>query len=88
MGGCIWEWADHAVLNPEGAKYRYTYGGDHGEFIHDSNFCVDGLVYPDRTPHTGADAPDLCDADFFPKRPRGQERGRRAENSCMDKRRP
>ena len=54
MGGCIWEWADHAVLNPEGAKYRYTYGGDHGEFIHDSNFCVDGLVYPDRTPHTGA----------------------------------
>lgn len=54
MGGCIWEWADHAVLNPEGAKYRYTYGGDHGEFIHDGNFCVDGLVYPDRTPHTGA----------------------------------
>ena len=54
MGGCIWEWADHAVLHPEGAKYRYTYGGDHGEFIHDSNFCVDGLVYPDRTPHTGA----------------------------------
>lgn len=54
MGGCIWEWADHAVLNPEGAKYRYTYGGDHGEFIHDGNFCVDGLIYPDRTPHTGA----------------------------------
>lgn len=54
MGGCIWEWADHAVLHPEGAKYRYTYGGDHGEFIHDGNFCVDGLVYPDRTPHTGA----------------------------------
>lgn len=54
MGGCIWEWADHAVQNPEGAKYRYTYGGDHGEFIHDGNFCVDGLVYPDRTPHTGA----------------------------------
>ena len=54
MGGCIWEWADHAVLQPEGSKYRYTYGGDHGEFIHDSNFCVDGLIYPDRTPHTGA----------------------------------
>lgn len=54
MGGCIWEWADHAVLHPEGSKYRYTYGGDHGEFIHDGNFCVDGLIYPDRTPHTGA----------------------------------
>ncbi len=55
MGGCIWEWADHAAVHTEeGAKYRYTYGGDHGEFIHDGNFCVDGLFYPDRTPHTGA----------------------------------
>lgn len=55
MGGCIWEWADHAAIHTqEGAKYLYTYGGDHGEFIHDGNFCVDGLFYPDRTPHTGA----------------------------------
>ena len=53
MGGCIWEWADHAVYH-EAGPYRYTYGGDHGERIHDGNFCVDGLVYPDRTPHTGA----------------------------------
>jgi beta-galactosidase len=52
-GGCIWEWADHSVYN-ENAKYKYTYGGDHGEKIHDGNFCVDGLFYPDRTPHTGA----------------------------------
>ena len=53
MGGCIWEWCDHAAstYNPD---YKYTYGGDHGERIHDSNFCVDGLIYPDRTPHTGA----------------------------------
>lgn len=55
MGGCIWEWADHAVLHEEeGAEYRYTYGGDHEEPFHDGNFCVDGLFYPDRTPHTGA----------------------------------
>ncbi|MBO5937263.1 MAG: hypothetical protein J6Q79_06565 [Clostridia bacterium] len=52
-GGCIWEWADHSVYD-ENAKYKYTYGGDHGEAYHDSNFCVDGLFYPDRTPHTGA----------------------------------
>lgn len=51
MGGCIWEWTDHAVLHEDGT---YTYGGDHGETRHDGNFCVDGLVYPDRTPHTGA----------------------------------
>jgi len=53
MGGCIWEWADHAVYHDEG-KLKYTYGGDHGEIKHDGNFCVDGLMYPDRTPHTGA----------------------------------
>ena len=52
-GGCIWEWADHSVYDKH-AKYQYTYGGDHGETIHDGNFCVDGLFYPDRTPHTGA----------------------------------
>ncbi|MDR1905882.1 MAG: hypothetical protein LBQ27_03065 [Clostridiales bacterium] len=52
LGGCIWEWADHAVYNADG-KYKYTYGGDHGEELHDGNFCVDGLVYPDRRPHTG-----------------------------------
>lgn len=59
MGGCIWEWADHAAwhdLSDAGNKYQfeYTYGGDHKERKHDSNFCVDGLMYPDRTPHTGA----------------------------------
>ncbi len=52
-GGCIWEWADHSVYD-ENAKYKYTYGGDHGEEYHDGNFCVDGLFYPDRRPHTGA----------------------------------
>ena len=51
MGGCVWEMVDHAVLQPDGS---YTYGGDHGEWIHDGNFCVDGLFYPDRTPSNGA----------------------------------
>ena len=53
MGGCIWEWADHAVYHP-GGKLKFTYGGDHGEWRHDGCFCVDGLVYPDRRLHTGA----------------------------------
>lgn len=51
MGGCVWEMVDHAVLHEDGG---YTYGGDHGEWEHDSNFCVDGLFYPDRTPSAGA----------------------------------
>ena len=56
MGGCVWEWADHAVFHDGNDKYKfqYTYGGDHGEEKHDSNFCVDGMLYPDKTPHTGA----------------------------------
>ena len=51
LGGCVWEMVDHAVLHADGS---YTYGGDHGEWEHDGNFCVDGLFYPDRTPSTGA----------------------------------
>ena len=54
-GGFIWEWCDHAIYmgrTPDGRK-KYFYGGDFGEKLHDSNFCMDGLVYPDRTPHTG-----------------------------------
>lgn len=54
-GGFVWEWCDHAVAYREadGGRTVYCYGGDHGERIHDGNFCMDGLVYPDRTPHTG-----------------------------------
>ncbi len=54
-GGFVWEWCDHGVFHrsPETRKARYLYGGDHGERLHDGNFCLDGLVYPDRTPHTG-----------------------------------
>lgn len=54
-GGFVWEWCDHAVAQgrTENGKTIYHYGGDHGEVIHDGNFCMDGLVYPDRTPHTG-----------------------------------
>lgn len=53
-GGFVWEWCDHAIYHgeTEDGKAIYYYGGDHGEEIHDSNFCMDGLVYPDRTPHT------------------------------------
>ena len=54
-GGMVWEWCDHAVYKgtDEAGRKKYAYGGDHGEFPHDGNFCVDGLVYPDRKPHTG-----------------------------------
>ena len=54
-GGFVWEWCDHAIYKgtAENGKAMYWYGGDHGEYPHDSNFCLDGLVFPDRTPGTG-----------------------------------
>lgn len=54
-GGFVWEWCDHAIYKgqADNGKAMYYYGGDHGEYLHDGNFCMDGLVYPDRRPHTG-----------------------------------
>ncbi len=55
VGGFIWEWCDHALDmgKTETGRRRYFYGGDFGEFPHDGNFCVDGLVTPDRRAKTG-----------------------------------
>lgn len=55
MGGFVWEFCDHAIDMGKTitGKRKYFYGGDHGEYPNDANFCLDGLVYPDRTPHTG-----------------------------------
>ena len=55
MGGCVWEFVDHGILKPapDGSGDYWAYGGDFGEYPHDGNFCVDALLYPDRTPHTG-----------------------------------
>ncbi len=54
-GGFVWEWCDHATYEGKAADGRdiYHYGGDAGEYPHDGNFCMDGLVYPDRRPHVG-----------------------------------
>ena len=67
-GGFIWEWCDHAIYDgmdeidedlplpafcSVSGKPMYLYGGDHNENPHDGNFCMDGMVYPDRRPHTG-----------------------------------
>ena len=55
LGGFIWEWCDHGIYmgKAENGKDKFYYGGDFGESPHDSNFCMDGLVYPDRRVHTG-----------------------------------
>lgn len=55
VGGFVWEWCDHSVhggVSVEG-KDRFLYGGDFGEFPNEGNFCVDGMIDPNRKPHTG-----------------------------------
>jgi beta-galactosidase len=54
QGGFIWEWIDHGVRRrTEDGREWFAYGGDFGEPIHDGNFVVDGLVFPDREPSPG-----------------------------------
>ena len=55
FGGCVWEMLDHSVATGDNiyADPHFVYGGDFGDYPHDSNFCVDGLVSPLRVPHTG-----------------------------------
>lgn len=50
IGGCIWEWADHVVYQDG----KQLYGGDHDEPVHFGNFCVDGLVFADRSFKAGS----------------------------------
>jgi beta-galactosidase len=56
QGGFIWDWVDQGFLKTSetGEKY-WTYGGDYGDegIPSDGNFCLNGLVWPDRTPHPG-----------------------------------
>ena len=55
FGGCVWELLDHSVATGDNryTSPEYVYGGDLGEYPNSLNFCVDGLLYPDRRLHTG-----------------------------------
>ncbi|MFW6062412.1 MAG: glycoside hydrolase family 2 TIM barrel-domain containing protein, partial [Planctomycetota bacterium] len=52
QGAFIWDWVDQGLTKTtdDGREY-WAYGGDFGEAIHDRNFCINGLIWPDRTPH-------------------------------------
>ena len=53
QGGCIWDWVDQGLLTKDAqGREFYAYGGDFGENMpSDGNFCINGLVDPDRQPH-------------------------------------
>ncbi|XP_020264636.1 uncharacterized protein LOC109840411 isoform X1 [Asparagus officinalis] len=52
QGGFIWDWVDQGLLKAAKDGYKYwAYGGDFGDTPNDLNFCINGLIWPDRTPH-------------------------------------
>ncbi len=56
QGGFIWDWVDQGLVgkakSPTGETVEYWgYGGDFGGFKDDAQFCINGLIWPDRTPH-------------------------------------
>ena len=56
QGGFIWDWVDQGILTKdENGDPYWAYGGDFGayNYTHDENFCINGLVNPDRTAHPG-----------------------------------
>eukprot|EP00961_Rhodomonas_salina_P267639 3616345-Rhodomonas_salina.1 len=56
QGGFIWDWVDQGLLKESevsGGSF-WAYGGDFGEHVHDRNFCINGMVFPDRNMHPGA----------------------------------
>ena len=52
QGGFVWDWVDQGLtkIDENGTKY-WGYGGDFGDTINDVNFCINGMIFPDRTPH-------------------------------------
>lgn len=59
QGGFIWDWVDqgllHKVKDVEGKEVEaWGYGGDFGDPVHDAQFCINGLIWPNRVPHPGA----------------------------------
>ena len=56
QGGFVWDWVDQGILTKnEAGEPFWAYGGDFGPagVPSDGNFCINGLVNPDRTPHPG-----------------------------------
>lgn len=51
QGGFIWDWQDQGLAHPDFPQDAWAYGGDFGDAPHDQQFCINGLLFPDKTPH-------------------------------------
>jgi beta-galactosidase len=60
QGGFIWDWVDQGLSKTdENGTHYWAYGGDFGDAVNDRQFCINGLLFPDRTPH-----PSLYEAKY------------------------
>ena len=51
QGAFIWDWVDQGLTRKDSHGEYFVYGGDFGETLHDGNFCLNGVISPDRKPH-------------------------------------
>ena len=51
QGAFIWDWVDQGLTREDSHGEYFVYGGDFGETLHDGNFCLNGVISPDRKPH-------------------------------------
>lgn len=52
QGGFVWDWVDQGLdKHTDDGRHYWAYGGDFGDTPNDRQFCCNGLVFPDRTPH-------------------------------------
>jgi beta-galactosidase len=60
QGGFIWDWVDQGLSKTdESGKHYWAYGGDFGDTLNDRQFCINGLLFPDRSAH-----PSLFEAKY------------------------
>ena len=61
IGGCVWDWVDQGLRHKDPAfSTTFLYGSDFGDILNDGNFCINGLVNPDRIPNPG-----LCELTYW-----------------------
>ena len=72
-GGFIWDWVDQIEQTDANGRTFWAYGGDFGDEVNDRQFCINGLVFPDRSPHPTLLEAKRCQQPFTAKlRSRGE----------------
>ncbi|MBB1462115.1 beta-galactosidase [Vibrio sp. SG41-7] len=61
QGGFIWDWVDQGLSQwDENGEHFWAYGGDFGDIINDRQFCINGLIFPDRSVHPTLEEAKYC----------------------------